>query len=479
MNKHETFAVRMESRRFGTIRADRNALSCSRAFASCIATFGAIGMTTPANAVTPKTMEHLQFHVQELAAPEREGRGPGSTGLEDARKYVESAMKEMGLAPGNGAEWRQVFSTAGTPSEEVHVPAGVSWEKIQLANVIGWLPGTGGGAATQAGSGEASGQSGAPQGATGALPDPAGSSARTLIVSAHIDHLGKAADGTIYPGADDNASGVAVLLEVARNLEERGPFENAILFVAFDGEEAGLLGSRHYATNPIRPLDSTVAVINLDTVGRMEDRRLYALGAQSAPELEDALKGVNLGFGFDLAQTSVGIQASDQVPFQERGIPALQFTTGAHPDYHRPGDLPEEVHMEELGEITDFTTEVVAYLADLTEPLTFVPPGAKESIAVPPADAKPRQVSLGTIPDFARESGGVLLTGVMPGSPAEQVGFQKGDILVGIGGMAVDNLADMSAALKSHQPGDEVEVEVQRDGTSIKKTVVLVERKSR
>jgi len=190
--------------------------------------------------------------------------------------------------------------------------------------------------------------------------------------------------------------------------------------------------------------------------------------------------GVNLAYKFDLAKLQSGPFAADQVPFVERGIPSLHLFTGPNPDYHRASDTEEKINYDGLSEITEFVSELAMFLADDEEPVTFVPLGADRvapASASTSADSKPRRVSLGTIPDFTRESGGVLLSGVMPGSPAANAGLEKGDILISLGEMEIDNLGDLSAALKSHQPGDEVQVAVLRGEETITKSVKLVERK--
>lgn len=404
----------------------------------------------------------MRADLEWIAAPDRAGRAPGSAGSEAVRDYVASAFEDAGLSRAQADWFQEVDAKPDADSPEVHLPEGVTWENAKLANVVGIL------------------RSAQESGTTGEAD--ARTTAPTVIVGAHFDHLGRSGkidDGSssIYLGADDNASGVAILLEAARLLAKSGPFRNDILFIAFDGEESGNLGSSYYVAHPVAPLDRTIAMINLDTIGRMQERRLYALASGTAGEFADILRGVNLGFGFDLATPDAGSFASDHLSFIERGVPALHLSTGANPDYHRPTDTPDKIAWNELAETADFVVELVSFLANESDPLTFVPPGAEKMSAAP--QGPPRQVSLGTIPDFARESGGVLLTGVMPGSPAESAGITKGDIVVSLAGVPIDNLADFSAALKAHQPGDQVAVEVLRDGQKIAYTVTLVERARR
>ncbi len=391
----------------------------------------------------------LRQDVTFLTDPKLEGRGAGTAGLEEAGKYIERQFEAAGLAPaGDGGGWRQdLDSDAGGDS-----------------NVLGRLRGAGATA-------------GATPGAT------AGEAATCLVLGAHFDHLGRDGSGAIFAGADDNASGVAILLEVARRLAEETAQDGSmrpardILFVAFAGEETGLLGSRAYVARPACPLEETVAMINLDTVGRLQGGRLFAIGAGSALEWDSMLKGVAMAAGIQVDALNAGPFASDQVPFFERGVPVLHLFTGPNADYHRAADTAEKLDYAGMSSTADLVTELLLYLTDRPGRLTFVPPGAAEAKPQSSSNPAPRRVSLGTIPDFSRESGGVLLSGVMPGSPAEGAGFQKGDVLVELDGESLDTLADFTDVLKRHAPGDSVVVVVDRAGQRISRTVQLAERK--
>jgi hypothetical protein len=342
----------------------------------------------------------------------------------------------------------QDFALPGAArTDGVLLPEGLSWKDITLRNVIGVLPGEG------------------------------GEGASCVVIGAHYDHLGVGPQGP-FTGADDNASGVAILLELAGRLRLEGPFRNHLVFAAFSGEELGLLGSRHYLGFPACPIDRTLAMINLDTVGRMQDDKLYIFGQGSAEEFTGLLKGINLGADLDLVTPEAGPFASDQVPFHEKGIPVLHLFTGPNADYHRAGDTADKLSYNGMSKVLDFAFELAVWLGDRPEKLHFVPPGAMSAKpAVATAGGPARSVSLGTIPDFGRESGGVLLTGTMPGSPAEGAGLQAGDIIVAIDDTAISNLADLSAALKGHQPGDSVTVSARRGDGEIRRRVALVARR--
>ena len=392
--------------------------------------------------------DQLRTLVEELADPALGGRVIGSEGIDKAAEIIVARFEEVGLNPaGDAGGWFQPFTPDGPEiADAALLPEGAKWGEMELRNIAGILSGTGDGC---------------------------------VIVGGHYDHLGRNAEGTHFPGADDNASGIAALWAIASELAAEGPRSRDILFVAFSGEEEGLLGSRWYVEHPLRPLESTVAMINLDTVGRIVDRKLFVFSTRSATEFPRALQGVNLGFDFDLAMPEMGPLAGDQVSFVEKGVPALHLFTGPNEDYHRTTDLPEKLDYEGLSEIAVFTAELVRFLADREQSLTFV--SQDEGKAKPPASPhghSARRVSLGTIPDFSDDQGGgVLVSGVLPGSPAEKAGILKGDRVIAVDDEKIATLEDYSIALKSHKPGDKIHVTFLREGEEKSVEVVLIERK--
>ena len=306
-----------------------------------------------------------------------------------------------------------------------------------------------------------------------------------IVVAAHYDHLGLGEEGTpnhgqIHYGADDNASGCAVLAEMvhAWRADFAATNERGVVLAFLSGEEIGLLGSRFLVANPPQAVDRFVAMVNLDTIGRLRDGGLTVFGAESGTSFEDALQGLNSAFGLDMRLIERSSGASDDMAFTEAGIPALHFFTGAHATYHRPSDTLEPIDRAGLGTIRDFTLELTDYLARADVEIEFVPPGAQAALADPErATEGRRRVSLGSIPDFQGGGGGVKLTGVIAGSPAEQAGLQPDDVIVGLGGTPVDDLTDYSEALKRYQPGDTVVVEYSRGGERSSVEVTLVERR--
>jgi len=355
------------------------------------------------------------------------GRNLGSQGLIMAAEYLEGRMKELGIEPALDSGYRQQFAASDST-------IGV--------NLVGRIGSRG--------------------------------SAHHVILGAHYDHLGVDDEGEIYHGADDNASGVCAVLEAARRLRADPP-RGEILVILFSGEEEGLLGSRYYAAHPALPLGECTAMVNLDTVGRLSSGGLTIFGANTAREWSSILRGVDYGFHLNPKMPEDDPGGSDQVSFVNKGVPAIQIFTGANADYHRTSDTVDKIDREGISTLGAFCSELVLFLADESKGLSFLPPGSEHAPA-PPASGQRRRVSVGTIPDFNHSGGGVLIAGVIPGSPAEQAGMKKGDLLVEVAGTPVDDLAQYAAVLKEHAPGDEIPLIFMRDSRRMTVHVTLAER---
>jgi hypothetical protein len=277
--------------------------------------------------------------------------------------------------------------------------------------------------------------------------------------------------GEIHPGADDNASGVAVLLELAKTMAAEPPRPRPVVFAVVTGEEAGLLGSRHLLAS-MDEGSLPFACVNLDTVGRLSDGKLYVLNAGTAREWRFIFMGVGYTTGAPVAVVSEPLDASDQVACIEQGIPAIQLFTGPTPDYHRPSDTVATIDADGMVVVTQAAHEAVGYLAERTDPLTVTIAPEGERAAAPPEKAE-RRASFGTMPDFSFEGEGVRVQQVMPGSAAETAGILSGDVIVALDGEPVSDLRSFSALLKARNPGDPVEVSVLRDGENRIITAVL------
>ena len=390
--------------------------------------------------------------IEWLAAPEREGRGAGSRGLDAAARYVAERFERLGLVPlSSSAQGEDRYFQLFTMIGENDAP-------VPTKNVIGVLPGT----------------------------NPA-LNGQALVVSAHYDHLGfgwpdahGGAKGQLHPGADDNASGVAVMLEIARLMANARP-ERSVIFAAFAAEEAGLQGARHYvraaqAPGAAYPLSSTIANLNLDMVGRLADGKVTVFGTSSARELPFIFMGAGAVTGVPVQAVAQEINASDHTAFVEAGVPAVQVFASQASDYHRPSDTPDKIDEAGLGKVAAVLKEAVDYLAVRPEPLTFTGSAPAAQQPAGRAPGAPRRVATGIVPDMTYQGEGVRVSSVQPGSGADQAGLKTGDRLLVLGGTKTPNLRALADALRDLQPGQTVEVEFAREVAMLRATLRLGER---
>jgi hypothetical protein len=311
-----------------------------------------------------------------------------------------------------------------------------------------------------------------------------------VVVGAHYDHLGRGGAGSLAPdsreihnGADDNASGTAALIEVARRLAGAPRPQRPVLFVAFSGEERGLLGSAHFVAEPTVPLDGAVAMLNMDMVGRLRDNTLTVYGMATADEWETLVGGVNEARSepFRLSLLPDGFGPSDHASFYGRGIPVLHFFTNTHSEYHRPEDDWATIDGPGLDRIASYVADVAGALAGTGERVAtaLTPRTGVGRPAAADEDATGRGYGpyFGSIPDMATVDYGVRLSGVREDSPAERAGLRAGDVLVRFGGDEVADLYGFTYALRDRRPGDRVEVVVVRDGRRLTLYAVLGERR--
>ncbi len=389
--------------------------------------------------------------VRALAAPPLAGRGNGTPEALAAADSIARWFGAAGLVPAGPAGWFQEFTLQG--GDLAGRPA---------RNVVGRLPGR------------------------GAL------ASRWIVVGAHYDHLGPVRGdgppGRYHPGADDNASGVAVLVEVARLLaadvaaEAEGAGARAIVCVAFAGEEDGLQGSANFVGELPAPRDSLDAMLNLDSVGRLRDDRLYVAGVGTSAALPGLVAAANAAHGLRLEISRGGWEASDHVSFNTIGVPVLFLLTGPHEQYHTPADDWELIAPEGLVAVAGFARDLVAGLRACRQPLAYTAVGEPPPSRRPPArrdggEDGARRAWLGVIPDFVEGAGGVKLAGVMPGSPAAAAGLVRGDVLVAFAGRPVADLQAYTRELYAHAPGDTVTVEARRGTETLTFRVALAARR--
>lgn len=368
--------------------------------------------------------------IETLVDDELQGRGFEQPGLAQAADMIAEAFQKAGLEPGGdkpGSYFQVWQDSGGEPAQE-----------IQLRNVIGIIRGND------------------------------NSATESVVVGAHYDHLGMGwpnvrADnqGQIHPGADDNASGVAVMLELAQTLVNSAKPDRDIIFVAFSAEEAGRLGSRHYVDSLLgkRPF----AMLNLDTVGRLGDNDLLVLGAESASEWPHVFRGISYISGIPITMVKEPLDASDQISFHEAGIPAVQLFSGANLDYHQPSDTADKIDSQGLVKVATVAREVIEFLASRKEPMTINLDSAEPTNGS--AIKTSRKVSLGSIPDFTFQGNGYRLDGVVPNSPAAIAGLKKGDVIVKIDQSPITGLRAFSDLLKRSQPNQILSINFLRQGT--------------
>ena len=307
-----------------------------------------------------KMMETIRF----LASDELKGRALGSKELDQAAEYIAQQFREAGLRPaGDSGEsyfqtWEEIDNTG---------------HKVRMKNIVGVIPGI----------------------------KPEWSS-QSVVIGAHYDHLGTsvAENGKeqIYHGADDNASGVSIIIELARVLSKTLTPDRSVIFIAFTGEESGRKGSKHYVTHQQRyPKDQIMGMLNIDTVGRLDKNKLLILGSGSAKEWGHIFKGASHMTGVGIEMISDELDSSDQKSFQEAGIPAVQFFSGPHLDYHKPTDTADKINADGLAKVASVAKEVIEYLASRQEPLTATITTERN---IEPEPKKERKVSFGIIPDF-------------------------------------------------------------------------------
>jgi hypothetical protein len=315
----------------------------------------------------------------------------------------------------------------------------------------------------------------------GALEGAGSHADETIVIGAHYDHLGYGEEGSMAPGtkeihngADDNASGTAGLMELARRLAKREQkLPRRVLFVAFTAEERGLIGSDYYVKNPAVPLENTIAMINLDMIGRLRNEKLIVEGVGTAEPFRPLVESLGTRYGFNLKPVANGMGPSDQTSFCLKKIPVLFFWTDYHPEYHKPSDDWDKISSSGIDRIVSVVEESVAAVAAMESRPAFLDVAMP---AAPSGAASGERAYLGTIPAFGEEVDGVLLSGVTAKAPADVAGIRGGDVLVQIGEVAIHNLQDMQTALESHRPGDRIKITVQRGTLRITFPVLLGRR---
>ncbi|MDQ2767874.1 MAG: M20/M25/M40 family metallo-hydrolase [Gemmatimonadota bacterium] len=409
----------------------------------------------------------IRADIVYLASDALEGRGTGTPGNDSAAAYLAREYARLGLTkverPTSCPEMRagvrecvvgrasylQPFSAHSVTAVHAGLPG-----ELATQNVVAMQPGT----------------------------DPALRN-EYLVIGAHFDHLGRSSFSSMDPdakdairhGADDNASGTAAVLELARRFHAK-PARRPIVFVNFSGEELGVLGSEHFVEHPPVPLDSIGAMLNFDMVGRLRNDKLLVYGVETATEMRGIVDSANsVQPPLSITALGDGFGPSDHASFYGKKIPVLQFFTDMHEDYHRATDVASKINVPGEARVIDYAERIARAIADRGARLTYV-----RSSQPPPrmGGSTGNGTYFGSVPDMGSEVEGVKLAGVTAGSPADKAGVQSGDIIVEFGGKRVKNIYDYTDAIGAHKPGDVVQVIVMRAGTRLTLSATLGKRGS-
>lgn len=380
----------------------------------------------------------IKEDVAFLADDTLEGRETGTKGEQAAAAYIVERFKELGLQPKGTEGFYQTFTfkpKKGPHGEVDYTNAGVD-STITGTNVLAYID---------------------------------NQAENTIIIGAHYDHLGYGSEGSlhrgdkeIHNGADDNASGVAVMLDLAGKLKTANSSNN-YLFMAFSGEEMGLLGSNYFTKNATLDLSKANYMINMDMVGRLkQDSTLAVYGVGTSPRWKQTLSATNPGF--KIVENESGVGPSDHTSFYLQDIPVLHFFTGQHDDYHKPGDDTEKLNYEGMDAISNYIFDVITEL-DKSGKLAFRKTKNE-------SEETPRfKVGLGVVPDYLFDGEGMRVDGISEDKPAQKAGLQKGDIVIKLGDSAIVDMMSYMRALSVFQAGDSTQVVVKRDGKTVEASI--------
>jgi len=405
--------------------------------------FVLVGLWTCKN--EPKVAQNkIEEDVAFLADDKLEGRQTGTQGEAKASEYLISRFKEIGLQTKGTKDFLQPFSfkPKTDPHKEVEFTKNAD-STITGNNVMGYID---------------------------------NNAETTIVIGAHYDHLGYGGEGSLYRekekaihnGADDNASGVAVLLNLADRLKVKNSKaeikdNNNYLFIAFSGEEMGLLGSNYFSKNPTIDAQLINYMINMDMVGRMKaDSTLAVYGVGTSPMFKQTLKANNEKF--KLIENESGVGPSDHTSFYLIDIPVLHFFTGQHEDYHKPSDDSDKLNYEGMNLISDYIFDIISDLDDNGE-LVFRKTKNE-------SEETPRfKVGLGVVPDYLYDGKGMRIDGTREDTPAHNAGIQKGDVVVKLGDSTVTDMMSYMRALSVFDKGDEADITIIRGEEKIETKV--------
>jgi hypothetical protein len=374
----------------------------------------------------------LKKDVYFLAADDLGGRAIGTTGEQKAAEYLAQEFDKLGLTPmgTNGFFQEFTVSKPSNPHEEAVI--GTDGAGVTGRNVVAFLD---------------------------------KKADKTIVIGAHFDHLGMGGQGSlhrgdsaIHNGADDNASGTAALLALAKIFKYE-TLKSNILFIAFSGEENGLWGSNYFVKNPTVDLKTVNYMINMDMVGRLNPEKSLAVhGVGTSPSFPSVLDPINSD-SLKLVPSESGVGPSDHTSFYLQDLPVLHFFTGQHADYHKPSDDADKINYEGLVQVVRYISRLIAGL-DAEPKLAFTK--TKDS-----SDSPRFTVSMGVVPDYLYDGKGMRVDGVSEGKPAQAAGLQKGDIVVQLGDSTINDMMGYMRALSVFKKGDSTQVVLERAGQKI------------
>lgn len=380
----------------------------------------------------------IQVDVVYLSSDLLQGRRTGTEGEIAASEYIAARFEEIGLVPkGENGSWFQPFDYkySANPHSQEKGEEGVG------RNIVAFLD---------------------------------NQAEHTVIIGAHYDHLGMGLPGAslhagepaIHNGADDNASGVAAMLNLAKELKTNGNKGNNYLFIGFSGEEMGLYGSKYFVENPTIDMSAVNYMLNMDMVGRLnEEKTLAVYGAGTSPVWKEVLEKVDVA-GINIKTTDSGIGPSDHTSFYLKDLPVLHFFTGQHGDYHKPSDDSELINYKGINDVSNFILAIIDRV-DANGKLEFTKTKDEQQ------QGASFKVTLGVMPDYVYDGEGMKIDAVLDDRPAKKAGIEGGDIIVKIGDLEVKNIYDYMEGLSKFEKGQSTEVKVKRGKKTLKKKVTF------
>jgi hypothetical protein len=387
-----------------------------------------------------------------------EAAGPTDAGIVFVQMHAEDAQKLLQLAHKDLRAAEQQINRDGHPDSfatgaQAEISAEIHRESKTVHNVAAYFPGE-----TQ----------------------------EYVVIGAHYDHLGLGDEhslapsqiGQIHPGADDNASGTAGVIELARWFSKQPKQKRGILFLTFAGEELGLLGSEWYVNHPLLPLENAVTMINMDMIGRIREGKVYVGGTGTGSTFDKLLDTVKAPAALHLELSEkTGYGSSDHTSFTTKQVPVLFFFSGLHGDYHKPSDTADKIDAPDAATLLDYIADLIDRLAaDAARP-QFVRVAEPAPSSMSSGGGSGYGPQFGSIPDFNEPPKGVRFADVRDGTPAAKAGLKAGDVLIEFDGKEIGNLYDFTYALRAHKPGDLVLVKVLRGSQTIEAKVLLTERR--